>query len=144
MNKSTPKKLLILWAVKFGVVSALVIVSAFILLPKIVLFEKYKDIILTLDKVSQKPYSQEWKCLDFSQELATQLEEKGIKSKIEIVKKEGIKNEYHAVISLQIDPQNGELTDYEVVDSCVFQNGEIKCEKGTIEGKNLYVALKAK
>jgi len=134
---------LILWTVKFGVISVLVIVSTFILLPKIVLFEKYKDIILTLDKVSQKPYTEDWKCLNFSKELATLLEEKGIQSKIEIVKRAGIKNEYHAVISLQIDPQNGEITNHEVVDSCVFQNGEIKCEKGTIEGKNMYVALKA-
>lgn len=144
MCNINPKKSEVIRKIGLGILCIFSLVLAVILLQKVFLFEKYKDIVLALDEVSKTPYSDNWKCLDFSKDLAELLNEKGIKSKIEIVKREGIEDEYHAVISLQIDPQNGAITNHQVVDSCVLENGKIECEKGMIEGKDSYVVSRAK
>jgi len=90
------------------------------------------------DKVSSIKYTKEFACFDFSKDLFLLLQEHKIPSKIDIVKGKN-KNELHAIVSIQIEPQSGEVVYYktsDLVDQC-FQSSEndnkFYCGSGEIE-----------
>ncbi|TAK94853.1 hypothetical protein EPO05_05760 [Patescibacteria group bacterium] len=101
--------------------------------------EKHRQLIGALEAAENHEYNNGYQCLDFSKSLAEKFQQKGIESRIEIVKQKD-SDSYHAVVSLQIEPQNGSVVSYESVDSCRLVDGELACEGGIIKEKNLYVA----
>lgn len=111
---------------------------------KVVSYERHRDLIEAIEAVRQHPYTTEYQCLDFSKALTTKLGEAGIESRVEIVAQPGRTDQYHAVIALQIDPQNGEVVDYDPVDNCKVKDGTLLCRNGSIEQQNLYVANRNK
>lgn len=135
------KKLLttIVQGVTKTIVIAAALVIAFNLGSKAVTFYQYKDLIGALEQAKSMTYTDKYQCLDFSKDLSQKLAAIGIGSTIEIVETEK-KNEYHAVVSLQIDPQKGELVSYKTIDNCTVEGDVISCNKGDIENRNLYVA----
>lgn len=88
-------------------------------------------------KVSQIKYTKEFACFDFSRDFKELLQKDGIPSKIDIIKTEKSKD-YHAIVSVQIEPQTGKVAYYktsQLVDQC-FKNEDDKkyyCSKGKIE-----------
>lgn len=113
-----------------------------VLVQKTFLFSKYSYLINSFEEVKKGVYSDDYQCLDFSSDLHEKLEKQGIDSRINIVKQDGNTDEYHAVVSIQIEPQTGEAVNYEMVDNCVSKEGKIICEKGTVEKGNMYIANK--
>ena len=111
---------------------------------KIISYEKHQDLIEAIEAVRQHPYTDDYQCLDFSKALTTKLSDVGIESRIEIVAQPGRSDQYHAVVSFQIDPQNGQMVAYDPVDNCRVQEGSLLCRNGSIEQQNLYVANKNK
>lgn len=112
------------------------------LIQKTFLLNKYSYLINSFEEVRKGTYSDNYQCLDFSSDLQEKLKKQGIDSRISIVKQNGNTDEYHAIVSIQIEPQTGEAADYETVDSCVSKGGKIICEKGTVEKGNMYIANK--
>ncbi|MDP1619648.1 MAG: hypothetical protein Q8L11_04135 [Candidatus Moranbacteria bacterium] len=135
------KKLLttIVQGVTKTIVIAAALIIAFNLGSKAVIFYQYKDLIGALEQAKSATYSDKYQCLDFSKDLSQKLAAIGIGSTIEIVQTEK-QNEYHAIVSLQIDPQTGEMVNYKTVDNCEVNGDTISCNKGSIENKNLYIA----
>lgn len=112
------------------------------LIQKTFLFSKYSYLINSFEEVRKGVYSDDYQCLDFSSDLQEKLEKQGIDSRISIVRQEGNTDEYHAVVSIQIEPQTGEAVNYETIDNCISKEGKIICEKGTVEKGNMYIANK--
>jgi hypothetical protein len=112
------------------------------LIQKTLLMNKYGYLINSIEEVSNGTYSDQYQCLEFSGELQKKLKEQGIESKISIVEREGRTGEFHAVVSVQIEPQTGEAVSYKTVDNCADENGTMVCENGTVEGRNMYIANK--
>lgn len=110
------------------------------LIQKTFLMSKYDYLINSFEEVSKGTYADNYQCLDFSGDLQKKLKEQGIDSKINIVEQEGKPGEYHAVVSVQIEPQTGKAVSYKTVDNCDIEDGKMICEKGTVEGKNMYIA----
>jgi len=106
---------------------------------KLVLFYQYKDIIGAVEQAKSATYTDKYQCLDFSKDLSQKLAAIGIGSSIEIVQTEKA-NEYHAIVSLQIDPQSGAIVNYKTVDNCSVSGDTISCNKGSIENRNMYIA----
>ena len=97
-------------------------------------------IALTSQRVSQMKYSKEYACFNFSKDFRDLLLKKGIPSKIDIVKvkpKDPRTKDYHAIISIQIDPQTGDIVYYrteDLIDQCfeAKKDGKYYCNKGQI------------
>lgn len=121
------------------IVIAALLVIAFNVGDKVVTFYQYKDLLSALEQAKSQSYTDKYQCLDFSKDLSQKLAAIGIGSTIEIVQTEK-ENEYHAIVSLQIDPQNGKIVNYKTVDNCEVNGDTISCTKGSIENRNMYVA----
>ncbi len=106
------------------------------------LYSKYQSLIGSLEAVRQHEYSDSYKCLEFSKDLQARLLSRGVASRIAIVKSGSDENTYHAVVSLQVEPQDGKIVGYETVDECDFRNGQLDCAKGSIKDGNMYIADK--
>jgi len=132
-----------LYTIVKGVTKTIVIVAALYLAfnigSKLVLFYQYKDIIGAVEQAKSATYTDKYQCLDFSKDLSQKLAAIGIGSSIEIVQTEKA-NEYHAIVSLQIDPQSGAIVNYKTVDNCSVSGDIISCNKGSIENRNMYIA----
>ena len=133
----------LLYTIVKGVTKTIVIVVALYLAfnigSKLVLFYQYKDIIGAVEQAKSATYTDKYQCLDFSKDLSQKLAAIGIGSSIEIVQTEKA-NEYHAIVSLQIDPQSGAIVNYKTVDNCSVSGDTISCNKGSIENRNMYIA----
>lgn len=106
------------------------------------LYSKYQSLIGSIEAVRQHEYSDSYKCLEFSRDLQAKLMSKGIASRIAIVKNSTDENAYHAVVSFQIEPQDGQIVSYEKIDECDFRDGRLDCAKGSILDGNMYIAGK--
>lgn len=109
---------------------------------QVILYQRHKDLISSIEKVQQNQYTDAYQCLDFSKDLVNDLKSRGIDSQVDIVQTEGRSDEYHAVISLQIEPQDGKVVSYKTVDRCRLVNGNLDCESGKIQDGKFYVAFK--
>jgi hypothetical protein len=116
--------------------------TGILVLPKVVLYEKHKELIRILEEVKSQEYSERYQCLEFSKSLVKKLSAQGVPSRVEIVN-QGEPDKYHAVVALQIEPQNGKIVKYETVDSCTINEEKLQCQNGFIEGQNMYVAGKS-
>jgi len=70
--------------------------------------EKYRKMDQILNKISQREYSKEYNCIDFSQDAQYELKKEGIESSIIIGHKEKHNNN-HAYLGIWIDPQDNEF-----------------------------------
>ena len=138
MNSTFQEKLKNSW-ISIVIITILVLINV-ALIQKTFLLNKYSYLIDSLEEVSQGVYGDSYQCLDFSGDLQKKLKDQGIDSKISIVEQEGKTGEYHAVVSIQIEPQTGQAVSYKTIDSCITENGKIICENGTVEGRNMYIA----
>lgn len=140
MTSNNLKKLKSNW-ISIVIITILVVINV-ALVQKTFLLNKYSYLVDSFEEVKKGIYSDNYQCLDFSSDLQKKLKEQGIDSRINIVEQEGKTGEFHAVVSVQIEPQTGKAVSYKTVDTCVNESGRIVCEKGTVEGKNLYIANK--
>jgi hypothetical protein len=112
MNPNFTEKLKNNW-ISIASITILAVINA-ALIQKTFLLDKYSYLINSFEEVKKGIYSGDYQCLDFSGNLQKKLKEQGIESKISIVEQEGKAGEYHAVVSIQIEPQtraSGELQD---------------------------------
>ncbi len=101
------------------------------------------QIALSSQVVSQiRSDTKKYACFDFSRDLRNLLLKKGIPSKIDVVKPKDPKFEkdYHAVVSIQIEPQSGEIVYYrteDLIDQCfeAEKNGQYYCSQGKVVTK---------
>jgi len=121
------------------IILSILIVIAFNLGGKLVTFYQYQDIISALDQAKNHAYTDKYQCMDFSKDLSEKLTKLGVANSIEIVQTEKT-GEYHAVVSLQIDPQKGEIVNYKTIDNCNLDGDNLSCNKGNIQNHNMYVA----
>jgi len=122
-------------------ITILVLINV-ILIQKTLLMNKYSYLINSFEEITKGTYTDQYQCLEFSGDLQKKLKEQGIESKITIVEQKDRPGEYHAVVSVQIEPQTGEAVSYKTVDTCSDENGTLVCDKGTVEGRNMYIANK--
>jgi len=71
------------------------------------LWNKYKDLEVSLIMSSMHKYTDDYKCLDFSHDLQDRLKEKGIESYI--ISGIGPKGENHAWIAVPFESQSGKM-----------------------------------
>ena len=72
----------------------------------IYIYKKYQPVENVLQEISSKEYSEDYNCVQFSQDAVKALAEKNIKA-IEITGKN--QKGYHRWISIEIEPINGEI-----------------------------------
>ena len=137
------RKINLKFLLKGAFLAALVFVF-FTLAQKAERYERNRELIDSIEEISGHKYAESYKCLEFSKDLYAKLASYGIKSQIEIVDTGSQKNEYHAVISVQIDPQSAQVVNYAKIDSCQMVDGELSCQNGRVTDRDTYVASKKK
>lgn len=86
--------------------------SIFAIILTITMFQSFR-LSLVLDQIEKRPYTEDYKCLNFSKDLKRSLERIGIQSEVVIgespttLKQPLIK---HAWVGIWIEPQTGNFT----------------------------------
>jgi len=113
------------------------------------LSHQWKEVGTVTGAVAEANYTKDYACFDFSRDLKDMLQKVGVPSKIDIIKPKTGKD-YHAIVSIQIEPQTGSFVYYEadqLIDQCFKSstNGKYYCGHGVIEterdGKEVYSNL---
>jgi len=96
----------------------------------------WDKIQLVQNEIVRSKYTEKYACFDFAKEFKEKLEKRGIRSKIEIVKNNSNEN-YHSIISIQIDPRQNGIVYYSLentIDQCVKSTeNKIFCKKGIVK-----------
>lgn len=84
----------------------IIIISSYFLGDMIYIYQKYKPIENVLQEISSREYTEDYKCIQFSEDAVEMLSKKGIQASMISGKKNG---NWHRWIAVEFKPQTGEI-----------------------------------
>ncbi|NIA09510.1 MAG: hypothetical protein GWP10_07235 [Nitrospiraceae bacterium] len=93
----------------------IIIISIYFLGDMVYIYQKYKPIENVLQEMSSREYTENYKCVQFSEDAVKMLAEKGIQASMISGKKNG---KWHRWIAIEFKPQTGEIlkpNEYETI-----------------------------